>query len=334
MTKAMVTGATGFLGRHVCTRLNRMGWRVTGTGRDEAEGARLEAQGIRFLRADLRDEAAVAAACAGQDVVFHCGALSSPWGAYRDFEAINVGGTRHVVRGCRKHEVRRLVHVSTPSIYFDGSRDRLDVREHDALPAKPVNAYAATKLMAERVVEQGFAEGLQGLVLRPRAIFGPMDRALLPRLMRANDSRGIPLIRGGSVLLDLTYVDNVVDAMLLGWDAPREALGRAYNITNGEPAMLRDVLEELFDGMGVPLRTRPVPYGVAYGAASLMEWGWRVLPVRGEPPLTRYSVGVLARSQTLNIDLARERLGYAPRIGLREGLQLFADWWSADGNGR
>lgn len=334
MTNALVTGATGFLGQHVCTRLNRMGWRVTGMGRDESAGAKLEAQGMRFVRADLRDEASVQLACEGQDVVFHCGALSSPWGPYREFQAVNVEGTRHVVAGCHRHGVRRLVHISTPSICFDHRRDRLGVREQDPLPSRPVNAYAATKLQAERVAFQAFADGLPGLILRPRAIFGPLDRSLLPRLMRANDSRGVPLIRDGSALLDLTYVDNVVDAMLLGWEAPRDALGRAYNITNGEPAALHDVLRELFAMMELPLRTRRVPYPVAYGAAALMEWSHRLLPMLGEPPLTRYSVGALTRSQTLDIRLARERLGYAPRVGLQEGLRTFAEWWRAEGRGR
>lgn len=326
MTKALVTGATGFLGQHVCMRLSRMGWKVTGLGRNESAGAKLEEQGIRFVRADLRDEESVVRACAGQEAVFHCGALSSPWGPYRDFEAANVDGTRHVAAGCLKHDVRRLIHISTPSIYFD-NRDRLDIRENDPLPVKPVNAYAATKLLAERVVFQAFEDGLPGLILRPRAIFGPLDRTLLPRLMRANESQGVPLINGGDALLDLTYVDNVVDAMLLGWGAPQGALGQAYNITNGEPAMLRDVLKELFAGMGTPLRTRNVPYPVAYGAAAFMEWSHRLLPALGEPALTRYSIGVLARSQTLDIALAREKLGFAPRVGLSEGLRAFAEWW-------
>jgi nucleoside-diphosphate-sugar epimerase len=331
MTRALVTGATGFLGQHVCTRLGQTGWQVTGMGRNEVEGAKLEAQGVSFVKADLRDEAAVTAACAGQEVVFHCGALSSPWGPYRDFKAINVNGTRHVAEACQKHGVQRLIHISTPSIYFNNHGDRLGVRENDPLPARPVNAYAATKLLAEQVVFEAFARGLSGVILRPRAIFGPQDRALLPRLLRANDSGGVPIFRGGGITLDLTYVDNLVDAMLLGWEAPQDALNQAYNITNGEPVLLLDVLKELFDRMGVSLRTRKIPYPVAYSVAALLEWSHQLLPMLGEPPLTRYSIGVLAKSQTLDITRAREKLGYAPRVSLNEGLQVFADWWSKVG---
>lgn len=327
MTKAMVTGATGFLGRHVCARLNRMGWQVTGLGRNAEAGATLEAEGIRFLSADLRDETAVVNACAGQDVVFHCGALSTPWGAYRDFKAVNVDGTLHVADGCLKHGVARLIHISTPSIYFESHRDRLGVREQDPLPPKPVNAYAATKLLAEQVALSAYASGLPTVILRPRAIFGPLDTALLPRLMRVNESRGIPLIGGGAARVDLTYVDNVVDAMLLGWEAPQEALGQAYNITNGEPVLLREVLRELFALMGTELRTFSLSYPVAYSAGGLLEGAHRLLPFLGEPMLTRYTVGVLAKSQTLDITRARQQLGYVPRVSVREGLRIFAEWW-------
>ncbi|MHA7964265.1 NAD-dependent epimerase/dehydratase family protein [Paenibacillus sp. CAU 1782] len=331
MKKALVTGATGFLGQHACTTLQSRGWEVTGLGRNTAAGSRLEAKGITFVHGDLRDETAVALACAGQDAVFHCGALSSPWGRYRDFHSVNVDGTKHVVQGCRKHGVHRLIHISTPSIYFDNKRDRLDVAENAAFPPKQANAYAATKLLAERVVFDSFQSGLEGIILRPRAIFGPLDNALLPRLMRANETGGVPLFRNGDVLLDLTYVDNAVEAMLLGWEAPPEALGQAYNITNGEPAKLGDVLAELFGMLGVTLHTRDIPYPIVHGAAALMEWTHRLLPFLGEPKLTRYSVGVLAKSQTLNIKRAREQLGYAPNVSLYEGLRRFAQWWSDGG---
>lgn len=333
VTKALVTGATGFLGRHVCRRLAGMGWSVTGLGRSEEAGALLEKQGIRFVRADLRDREAVVRACAGQEVVFHCGAMSSPWGPYREFHAVNVDGTRHVLAGAVRHGARRFIHVSTPSIYFD-SRSRTGVKETDPLPAKPLNAYAATKRLAEDAVIAAFAQGLPGVILRPRAVFGPFDSALFPRLMEANGSRGVPLIGGGEALVDLTYVDNVVDAMLLAAGAPQEALGAAYNITNGEPVRLKDALTELFALLGTPLRTRRIPYPIACGAAGLLEFTHRLLPALGEPPLTRYTVTVLARSQTLDIALAREKLGYVPRVSVAEGLRRFADWWRSREAGR
>lgn len=328
MTKALITGATGPLGRATALRLQEMGWTVTGIGRNAEAGRALEAAGIAWRRIDICQQPhETAEACVGQDYVIHCAALSSPWGRYRDFEAANVAGTINVTTGCLRHGVKRLVHVSTPSIYFD-YRDRLLVSEQDTLPDRAVNAYAATKLRAERVVREAGARGLSAIVLRPRAIFGPGDGALFPRLMRVNERRGIPLIRGGEALLDLTYIDNVVDALVLSCLAPETASGRAFNISNGEPVKLTALLERLFEQLGLPLRTMKLPLGAALAAGSLAEQAYRLIPWLGpEPPFTRYTVALLAYSQTLDISAARETLGYNPRIGIDEGLRRFADWW-------
>lgn len=327
MNKALVTGATGFLGRAAAVRLQAMGWDVAGFGRDPQAGRRLTAHGIPFLQGDLRSRQDIEAACAGRDFVIHCAALSSPWGRYRDFFEANVTGTAHVVDGCIRHGVRRLVHVSTPSIYFDYT-DRLHLSEQAALPRKPVNAYAATKRIAERVVSDAAGRGLQSVIVRPRAIFGPGDTSLFPRLLRVNAARGIPLIGDGGALLDLTYMDNVVDALALACTAPDRATGQIYNISNGEPVKLIELLQQLFDMLQLQLRTRRISRSAALAAGWTMEWLYRAFPALGqEPPFTRYTVGLLAYSQTLDISKARKLLDYEPRIGIQEGLSRFADWW-------
>ncbi|WP_080839249.1 NAD-dependent epimerase/dehydratase family protein [Cohnella massiliensis] len=327
MKRALITGATGFLGRRLAAALLDRGWEVSGFGRNEAVGAELAQAGVRFIRGDLADPRQVADACAGRQIVFHCGALSSPWGAYRDFYAGNVEGTRNVAAACLAHRVERLVHVSTPSLYFD-YRDRLNIPESSPLPSRPANCYAATKRMAEQIVNEAFASGLPSVIVRPRAIFGPGDRTLLPRFIRANEQGGIPLFRGGNIRMDLTYVDNVVHALLLCASAPESALGAAYNITNREPALFIDVLRRLFEALGKPLRLRPLPYPVAYGLAGFLEWKTRLLRSGAEPPLTRYSVGLLGKHQTLDTSLAEEKLGYSPVVGLEEGLERYASWWN------
>lgn len=324
--KLLVTGATGFLGMKLALRLAQLGHSVTGTGRDAAKGALLERSGVRFLQADLADPQAMLAACAGQDCVFHSGALSSPWGEYRDFYTANVLGTRHVVEGSIRQKVGRLIHVSTPSLYFD-YRHRLNLSESDPLPARPVNHYAATKRLAEAEVDQGVRRGLPVITIRPRAIFGPGDQAILPRLIRANRRGRIPLVDGGRALIDVTYVENVVDSLLLCMTAPDRALGRTYNITNGEPMELRELLHLLFSKLGEELRTIHLPWSVAYSVAGAMELAARLAGGRREPMLTRYSVGVLARSQTLDLSAARADLGYQPRVSVLEGLAEFVRHW-------
>lgn len=323
--KALVTGGTGFLGKRLAIALRNDGWDVTALGRQPAKGEELRRLGVRFVQADLRDRESTAAACAGQDAVFHCGAMSASWGAYSAFYGSNVRGTEHVIAGSRKHGVARLIHVSTPSVCFGGSH-RLNVRESDPLPARQASHYAETKRLAELAVLDACAQGMPAVIIRPRALFGPEDAAILPRLIEANATRGIPLIDGGRALIDLTYVDNAVRAMMLCQAAPDSAVGNIYNITNGEPMPFADAVDKLFGLMGLPVRYKPMSFAAANAAAVLMELSARLLPGEREPLFTRAMAGMLGRSQTLDISAARRELGYSPGITVREGMQAYADW--------
>lgn len=235
--------------------------------------------------------------------------------------------TQNIVSACEREIFCRLVHVSTPSVYFDFT-DRLNIPESQPLPSQPANHYVHTKLQAEAAVEAAAARGLATITLRPRAIFGPGDTTLFPRLIRAQGARGFPLIGDGDPLMDITYVENVVDALLLAADAPASALGKKFNVTNGESWLRSKLLTTLFAEIGQPLKTRRVNYRVAKAAAALLETFSNVFTFASwEPPLTRYTVGVLAKSQTLDISAARSLLGYEPRVSVADGLRAFGLWW-------
>jgi nucleoside-diphosphate-sugar epimerase len=328
----LVTGGTGFLGKKLSLKLLNMGYSVTILGRNLKIGQELENQGITFFQADLSNQEKLIKACTGQTVVFHCAALSAPWGKPKDFYTANVLGTRFITQGCLRHEVRRLIHVSSPSIYFDLT-DRLNIKETDPLPALPVNHYAHTKRLAEEEVDKASAQGLPVVTIRPRALFGPGDQTILPRLIKANQKLGVPMINNGQALVDLTYIDNAVDAMLCCIDSPDSTLGKKYNISNGTPTDLNTLLQSLFQKLNLPLKPIHLRYPVAYGLASILEGISHTLLMGKEPLFTRYSIGVLAKSQTLDISAARNELGYKPIIGIDEGLDLFADWWKAKTNG-
>ncbi len=323
--RALVTGATGFLGGHLARALVRAGWDVVATGRNRAAGSQLEQPGLLFRVADLSDPAQLRGlpAC---DVVFHCAALSSAWGPPAAFHKANVDATAHVLNYCRQARSRRLVHISTPSIYFD-FRDRTGIREDAPLPRRFVNAYASSKHAAERLLVQAAADGDAPplAILRPRGIFGEGDTALMPRLERVAQRGRFPLIRGGQALVDITHVDNVVQAALLAAEAPLRAPVACYNITNGEPRPIGGILAAVLGPLFPACRFVPLPYAPLHGLARLLEGTARLLHL-GEPPLTAYGVGLLAFSQTLDISLAQRELGYRPPVPLQEGIDRYVRW--------
>jgi nucleoside-diphosphate-sugar epimerase len=326
--KVLVTGATGFLGSALARRLKAHGADVTALGRNRTRLAELESAGMNPVCADLADAEAIHAACRSQDIVFHCGALSSAWGPKQAFYRANVLGTRNVIAGCESAGVQRLVHVSTPSIYFR-FETRLDVREDAPLPAKAANEYARTKLLAEAEIDQAHARGLPVIIIRPRAIFGEGDNAILPRLIDRLQQDRLRIIGDGQNITDLTYVENVVDALLLCAEAPSALLGHKYNITNGEPLLLWPLVEKLCLALGYEYPHSRISYPFALGLAGILEGVCQLLPGQPEPLLTRYMVGVLAKSTTLDISAARRDLGYVPRISVDEGFERFVHWWKS-----
>jgi nucleoside-diphosphate-sugar epimerase len=287
---------------------------------------------VKFIVRDLRDRDGIISDCKDQDCIFHCGALSSPWGREQDFYDINVVGTQNIISGCQIYNVGRLIYVSTSAVYFD-YRDRLNIPEDMPLPS-PANAYAQSKQLAELEIITANRAGLPAIAIRPRGIFGPGDTAILPRLMKANQRLGIPLIDGGNAQIDITYVDNVIDALLLCQQAPDRLLGKIFNITNGQPISVANLLAQLFAKLNKPCRLRPISRQMADRMASLMETIANTIFMGREPILTRYTVGLLAYSQTLDITAATQELGYQPRISIDEGLDIFARWYGRGGDGK
>jgi nucleoside-diphosphate-sugar epimerase len=325
--KVLVTGATGFLGGALARRLRRLGHQVLGSGRDPLQGAALERDGIRFSAADLDDARAAEALCRGRHWVFHCGALSSAWGRREDFWRCNVLGTRVIAAAALKQGVRRLIHVSSPSICMD-QHDRLKIREDEALPARPVNLYAWSKRLAEDEIATAAARGLPTVVLRPQAVVGPGDRAIFPRILRVAARGSFPRI-GAPSLIDVTPVENVVDALLLAAKASKASLGQIYHISNGSPRDIDTLLDSLFRRLGMDVKRPHLPFTLAYSAASALELIYRGLGLQSEPILTRYSVLVLGRSRSLDISKARRELGYRPKVSVEAAIRAFAGSWKA-----
>lgn len=316
--KVIVTGATGFLGQRVCQKLKDRGYTVIALGRNQEIGNQL---GVPFISLDLRNK--VEQASLEGDVVIHCAALSSPWGSKNDFMQNNVVATENMIQASLKNGIRRFIHVSTSSIYFD-FMDRHLIKETDPLPSSFANHYAATKWLAEMAVDN--AEGLETITIRPRGIFGPGDTVLFPRLLRANLKKKLPLFNQGNAIVDITYVDNVADALILCVEAGNHCLGKKYNITNDDPRVLRSLLEQVCESTNHPLNGISVPFRLGYGIAALLEGAASILPL-GEPLVTRYTVGLLAKSQTLDITAAKRDLNYNPKVSIDEGIQMFANWW-------
>lgn len=326
--KIVITGGTGFLGRHLVWRAAAEGAEVVFTGRDARAADEVRRHALAPVRWQPLEHGSDAArhllvgAARGADALVHCAALSAPWGRADDFRRANLTSSAEVLAAGHANNVRRLVHISTPSLYFD-FQDRLEIREDAPLPA-PANEYVRTKLAAENLIR---AEPLAEVaILRPRALFGTWDQTLVPRILRVMTRGAMPIMRGGKIRLDLTYIDNAVDAVWLALTRPLPRPVATYNVSNGEPRELLDVLSVMAREFGLPLRTRRLPWPLVELIARGLETAAH-LGRGNEPPLTRYSAGVLAFSQTLDVTALRDELGWQAKVGIDEGIRRHAAWW-------
>jgi hypothetical protein len=325
--KILVTGASGFIGGRFARFALEQGFSVRVNGRRAESVEHLVRRGAEFIQGDLSDPELVRNLCHDVEAVVHCAGAVGVWGRKQDFMLGNVQVTENIVEACLKQRVRRLVHLSSPSIYFDG-RSHLAIKE-DQVPRRFNNHYAATKYLAEQKVFGAAEFGLEVIALRPRFVTGAGDTSIFPRLLNMQRKKRLAIIGNGLNKVDFTSMQNLNEAMLSSLLATGSALGKAYNISNGTPVPLWDAVNYVMRRMQMPQVTRYRSYGLAYTAASLNEAACLLWPGRPEPTLSRLGVQVMSKDFTLDISRARHYLEYEPKVSLWTALDEFCAWWQA-----
>jgi nucleoside-diphosphate-sugar epimerase len=324
--RALVTGGGGFLGGALALKLRERGDDVRVFGRGSYP--EFEIKGIDVARGDLADAAAVSAACEDRDVVFHAGAKVGLWGAYEDYFATNVTGTRNVLRACGEHGIRKLVFTGSPSVVFSGT-DVEGWNEDAPYAAKFDSHYSRTKAQAEEMALAANHDRLATVSLRPHLIWGPGDRHLFPRVVAR--ARGGRLFRIGedNKRVDTIYIDDAVEAHILAavqLSPLSEIAGKAYFLSSGDPRPIWEIVDRMLAAAGLGPVKKSVPKGAAFAAAGVCESVWRALQLSSEPPLTRFLVSQLTTAHWFDIGAARRELGFRPRVSLEEGMEKLAHW--------
>lgn len=322
-----ITGASGFIGGKIAERLLGKGRRVRVLARRPLP--LLEKRGAEVVLGDLADAAALRRGCDGADSVFHTAARVGVWGSAEDFYRVNVDGTRSVIAACRAARVARLINTSSPSVVYNGG-DLRGVDESSPLCTQAPSPYPTSKAAAERLVSEANSPELATLSLRPHLVWGPGDKHLIPRILALARQGRLKIIGSGRNKVDLTHITNVVDAHLLAERALASAGtrpsstggpgGRAYFITNGEPVFLWDWINALLREVGVSEVKKRVSHTTASLAGGVLETFWRMLPLKGEPPMTRFVAKEMATDHWFDISAARHDLGYQPRVSMDAGM--------------
>jgi nucleoside-diphosphate-sugar epimerase len=267
---------------------------------------------------DIGDASSVREGATGCTHAFHAAAYVGDWGPRSEFVRDNVQGTVNALTGCSEAGVGRFVHVGTEAALLAG-KPLVNVDETAPLRPDSRALYSSTKALAEQEVRQASRAGsFETVVVRPRFVWGPGDTTVLPSLVAAVKSGQFRWIGGGRHRTSTTHVDNVAEGLLLG--ATRGEPGAAYFVTDGAPVVFRDFVTALLATQGMEAPSGELPTGVAKMLAAAGEAAWRVLPLRGSPPLTRMALWVSSQECTIDISRAQTELGYAPVVSIEDGL--------------
>jgi nucleoside-diphosphate-sugar epimerase len=324
MSTAFVTGGSGFIGGRLIERLRTDGHTVRALARSDGAADRVRGRGAEPVSGDLSDVDAMRSGAAGCEWAFHAAAMLGDWGTPEEFEQGNVIGTRNALDACAAAGVRRFVHVGTEAALLAG---KPLVNADETAPLRPDSPalYSSTKAKAEQLVRRANRDGsFETVVVRPRFVWGRGDTTLLPQMVQLVESGRFAWVGGGQHLTSITHVDNTVEGLVLG--ATRGAPGDVYFVTDGEPVVFREFVSALLRTQDVEPPARSLPTWVAGTLAAAGETAWRMLPLGGRPPLTRFAYWVTSQECTIRIDKAREQLAYRPIKSREDGLaELRAD---------
>jgi nucleoside-diphosphate-sugar epimerase len=326
--RALVTGATGLVGSHLCERLAAEGWQVRALVRDPARAAWLGAWGVELRRGDTTDAESFAAAAVGCDVVFHAAAAITPDGGWEAFRVPNVFGTARAIDAARAAGAR-LLHVSSVAVY--GGRARYETagpvsEELSGTPLAPDEHYARSKRESEQLVLDAHRRGtVWATAIRPCVVYGRRDRQFVPRIARLLRLGVVPLLGGGRSTLPLVHAANVADAAVRAATCDAAA-GRAFNVANDGEITFAGFVRLAGEGLGrrvvmVPMPARLALAGLAAARVVMRRRG-------GVMTMARASVDFLTLGNPFTSRLAYETLGWTPRVRHEDGVPDAFRWAS------
>ena len=321
--KVLVTGAGSMLMGGVATALVARGDEVVCLQRRPLHVAGVP--GGAAVQGDVRDAADVLAAARGCDAVVHGAARVGVVGSWDDFRSVNVDGTMNVLHAARALGIERVVHVSTPSVAHAGD-SLVGEGATPAVTGRSGAFYPESKAIAERAALDAGA-----VAIRPHLVWGPGDTQLVGRIVERARAGRLAMVGNGNALVDSTYVDNGVSALVAAIDAvhPGAACaGRAYVVANGEPRTVRELMEGICRAAGVRFAPRRVPLPVAKVAGGVVERVWPRLR-DDEPPITRFIAEQLGTAHWFDPRPVRDDLGWSPHVSLDEGFTRLRRWFES-----
>lgn len=314
--RIFVTGASGFVGGAAAEKLVAGGHDVRAMSRSEKSDAAIRALGATPVRCDLENVAAEHIGDA--EAIIHCAAFVEQWGPRDAWRKFNMDGTRRTLEAANSAGAKRFIHISTESVLWRGQHLRGVDETYPRAPNSPY-PYSWTKARAEELVEDANTPAFQTIILRPRFIWGPGDTTLLPTIRHMAKTGQWMWIDNGRAQTSTTHIANLVHAIELALS--HGGGGQAYFILDDGVRSMKEMIGAIAATQNIALPDRSAPAWMADAIGATCEVLWSTLPLKGEPPLTRFSAMIMSRDSVLKDDKARAEMGYRPVISVDDGLR-------------
>ena len=322
--RALVTGATGFVGGHVVEALAARGDPVTVLARSAERAEPLARHGVTVALGTLEDAPALAAAVRGVDVVFHLAGLTAA-ATPADYQRVNADGTRRLLEAAAAAAPTppRVVYVSTQAVLGPSAPG---ARLAEDAPCRPLTGYGRSKLAGEEAVRS--ATGVAWTIVRPSAVYGPRDREFLAMFRLAAFGLA-PVFGSGSQQLSLVYGPDLADAIVRAGTVPAAA-GRTYHVAHPEAVTTRELVLAIGRAVGRRPLVVPIPGAVATPLVAAIG---ALAAARGRPSvLNRDKMAeFLAPSWLLAVGAAERDLGWRAALDIAEGTRRTAEWYRREG---
>lgn len=329
MVSALITGICGFVGSTLALKLvekniNVIGLDISDKPKNKKLMKLVDEGKVIIQKGDLNsfDFSTLPVV----DYVFQIAGKVSPWGDIKDFDKINVEGTKRVIYYAKNAGVKSFLYLSSVAVYgFEGYTNL----KEDA-PKKPFNnPYSISKLRAETMVMNTCKEiNLPYIVIRPGNVYGPYDFTSSNHIYKKIKKNNMPYIDNGKYISCFVYVENLADAILKAGVTP-SAWNEDFNITDGFGETLNDYFMLVARELGAKPKFISVPKGIAMLFSGLVEGIYKLFKIKKAPLITKFSTYQNCVDYHFSIEKAKEKLGYLPMVSLEEGVKRTVEWFNS-----
>ena len=325
--KTLITGATGFIGRHLAKTLHDKGRQIKCLVRKTSRVNFLEQLGAELVYGDLNDTNSLKTALQNVDTIYH--AAGEVFAAQEEnYYNVNVAGLKNLLEACSNASVKKLIHFSSSSA--TGPNPQKDVPVTEDSPCRPITPYGMSKLEGEKIICQLSKQyHIPIIIIRPPLVYGPGVSQSSRVLMFLNlINKGLfRTIGDGNNLVSLCYIDNLIHGILLA-EADKKAEGQIYFLSDSRPYTVNEIAATIAQEQGKPIPSSHIPL---WAASPLSISLGIVAKLFGfNSPLTRNTVKELKNNWFVDISKAQKELGYQPRVEFRDGVRKTVEWFYSE----